>query len=67
MRLNFPCGGFAQRLYKPFRTQTSHLEGYGSLGSTKIVKFGTFWGKNSKIWDFLGGENSKILQKQAKK
>ena len=56
MRLNFPCGGFAQRLYKPFRTQTSHLEGYGSSGSTKIVKFGTFWGKKSKNWGLFKGE-----------
>ena len=56
MRLNFPCGGFAQRLYMPFRTQTSHLEGYGSSGSTKIVKFGTFRGKKSKNWGLFKGE-----------
>ena len=63
MTLHFPCGGFAQRLYKPFRTQTSHLEGYGSSGSTKIVKFGTFREKKIKIRDFFGRENTKISQK----
>ena len=50
----------------PFRTQTSHLEGFGISGSTKIVKFGTFLGEKSKIWDFFWGKIVKFYKNKPK-
>ena len=35
---------------------TSHWEGFGNTGSTKIVKYGTFTGKKVKFGPFLGGK-----------